>query len=129
MFVSLTLGITGFLCVLNAAFAIVFRKRHSGEMLSYIIVGLIELAIFALALVIRLGILTSIPYHLPPGLPLRSAEIGAALAIGIGLLPATYWHRSSASKLRARMAKDAKDLKEHDGGVHLRSSAPGDWMN
>ena len=129
MFVSLTLGITGFLCVLNTVFAMVFRKRHRGEVLSYAVVGLIELAIFALALVIRLGILTSIPYHLPPGLPLRSAEIGAALAVGIGLFPATYWQRSSAAKLRARMAEDAKVIKEHDGGVHVRSSAPGDWMN
>jgi len=27
------------------------------------------------------------------------------------------------------MAKDAQVLKERDGGVHIRSNAPGEWMN
>lgn len=130
LFISLTLGITGFLCILNAIFAVVFRKRRITEVLSYLAAGLLELAIFGVALAIRLGIVTSIPYHLPPGLSFNRAEIGAALAVGIGLLPAVYWHRTSASKIRARMAQDAKVIKERDGGVHVRSKTPrGDWMN
>jgi hypothetical protein len=31
--------------------------------------------------------------------------------------------------MRERMANDAKVLKERDGGVHVRSTAPGEWMN
>jgi hypothetical protein len=80
-------------------------------------------------LFLRLGILTHIPYHLPPHLPFNRAEIGAAIAIGIGLFPAAYWHRTSVSQVRERMAKDAHVLKERDGGVHVRSNAPGEWMN
>jgi len=129
MLISLTLGVTSFLCMLNIIFAVVFRKRHIRETLSYLAAGLLELAIFGVALAIRLGILTSIPYHLPPGLPFNRAEIGAALAIGIGLLPAAYWQRTSATQLRVRMAEDAKVIKERDGGVHVRSDAPEDWMN
>lgn len=129
MLISLSIGITGFLCILNATFAVAFRKRCTREVLSYLAAGLIELAIFGVVLAIRLGILTSIPYHLPPGLPFNRAEIGAALAVGIGLLPAVYWHRTSASKIRTRIAQDAIARKEGDGGVHVRSGAPGDWMN
>jgi len=129
MLISLTLGITSFLCMLNVIFAIVFRKRHIRETLSYLAAGLLELGIFAVALAIRLAILTSIPYHLPPGLPFNRAEIGAALAIGIGLLPAAYWQRTSATQLRVHLAEDAKVIKERNGGVHVRSSAPEDWMN
>ena len=124
-----SLWVTGFLCILNAAFAYIFRKRHTSEVLSYLAVGLIELAVFGFVLVLRLGILTSVPYPLPPGLNFSRAEIGAALAIGIGLFPAAYWHRISISQWRERMARDAKALKEQDGGVHVRNGAPGEWMN
>jgi len=127
--ISVSLWVTGFLCILNAAFAYIFRKRHTGEVLSYLAVGLIELAVFGFVLVLRLGILTSVPYPLPPGLSFNRAEIGAALAIGIGLFPAAYWHRTSIAQWRERMAKDAKALKERDGGVHVRSNTPGEWMN
>lgn len=127
--ISLTLGITGFLCILNAAFAVAFRKKRATEVLSYLAAGLLELAIFGVALALRLGIVTSIPYHLPPGLSFNRAEIGAALAVGIGLFPAVYWHRTSASQLRVRMAQDAKTIKERDGGVHVRNNTPSDWMN
>jgi len=51
------------------------------------------------------------------------------IAIGLGLFPAAYWHRTSISQVRERMAKDAQVLKERDGGVHIRSNAPGEWMN
>jgi len=27
------------------------------------------------------------------------------------------------------MAQDARIIKERDGGVHVRSNAPGEWMN
>ena len=97
-------------------------------MLSYLVAGLLELAIFGVALALRFGILTTIPYHLPPGLPFNRADIGAALAVGIGLLPAAYWHRTSATRLRVRIAEDAKIIKEHDG-VHVRNNTSEDWMN
>jgi len=129
MLISLTLGITGFLCVLNVILAVMFRKRHIRETLSYLVAGLLELAIFGVALALRLGILTTIPYHLPPGLPFNRAEIGAALAVGIGLLPAAYWHRTSATRLRVRIAEDAKIIKEHDSAVRVRNNPSEDWMN
>ncbi len=129
VFIDLTLAITGFLCALNAAFAVMFRKRRIIEILSYIAVGLLELGIFVLALLLRLGILTHIPYSLPPGLPFNRAEFGAAIAIGIGLFPAAFWHRTSVSQVRERMAHDAHVLKQQDSGVRVRSDTPGEWMN
>jgi hypothetical protein len=128
-FISLTLIITGLLCILNIAFALVYRKRRRAEFLSYIAATLIESGLFVFTLLLRLGILTHIPYHLPPHLPFNRAEIGTAIATGIGLFPAAYWHRTSISQVRERMAKDAQVMKERDGGVHVRSNAPGEWMN
>lgn len=128
-FISLTLIITGLLCILNLAFALVYRKRRRAEFLSYIAATLIESGLFVFTLLLLLGILTHIPYHLPPHLPFNRAEIGTAIATGIGLFPAAYWHRTSISQVRERMAKDAQVLKERDGGVHIRSNAPGEWMN
>ena len=127
--ISLNLIFTGLLCILNIAFAIVYRKRRTAELLSYIAAIVIEAALFVFTLLLRLGILTHIPFHLPPHLPFNRAEIGAAIAIGIGLFPAAYWHRTTVSQMRERMAKDAQVLKERDGGVHIRSNAPGEWMN
>ena len=97
--------------------------------MSYLVVSLVELVILALALVLRLGILTSVPYHLPPGLSFSRAEIGAAFAVGIGLFPAAYWHRNSVSKLRARIEQDGKVMKEREREVYVRSNTPGGWMN
>jgi len=128
-FISLTLIITGILCILNIAFTLVYRKRRRAEFLSYIAASLIESGLFVFTLLLRLGILTHIPFHLPPHLPFNRAEIGTAIAIGVGLFPAAYWHRISISQVRERMAKDAQVLKERDGGVHIRSNAPGEWMN
>jgi len=107
----------------------VFRKRSRLEILSYVCVGFLEIAIFAFALALRLGILHGVPLPLPRHLPFNRAEIGAALAVGIGLFPAAYWHRTSAAQIRVRMAQDAKVIKEQDGGVHVRSHAPGEWLN
>ncbi len=129
LFITLTLIITCLLCLLNIAFAIVYRKRSTAELLSYIAAIVIEAAMFVFTLLLRLGILTHIPYHLPPHLPFNRAEIGTAIAIGVGLFPAAYWHRTSISQVRERMEKDAQVLKERDGGVHIRSNAPGEWMN
>ena len=126
---SVTLSFTSFLCLLNFAFAYAFRKKRAAEVLSYLAVGLLELLIFAFTLVLRLGILRGIPLHLPPHLPFNRAEIGATVAIAIGLFPAAYWHRTSASQIRAKMAEDARVIKEQDGGVRIRSNAPGEWMN
>ena len=128
-FISLNLIFTGLLCILNIAFAIVYRKRRTAELLSYIAAIVIEAGLFVFTLLLRLGILTHIPYHLPPHLPFNRAEIGTAIAIGVGLFPAAYWHRTTISQMRERMAKDAQVLKERDGGVHIRSNAPGEWMN
>ncbi len=129
VFISLTLVITCLLCLLNIAFAIVYRRRRGTELLSYIAAAVIEAGMFVFTLLLRLGILTHIPYHLPPHLPFNRAEIGTAIAIGLGLFPAAYWHRTSISQVRERMAKDAQVLKERDGGVRIRSNAPGEWMN
>ena len=129
IFISLTLVITSLLCLLNIIFAIAYRKRRAVELLSYIAAAVLEVGMFVFTLLLRLGILTHIPYHLPPHLPFDRAEIGTAIAIGVGLFPAAYWHRTSISQVRERMAKDAQVLKERDGGVHIRSNAPGEWMN
>ena len=127
--ITVTLLLTIFLCALNGLLAGLYRKRRTSEIISYIAVGIIELGLFAFTLVLRLGILRHIPFHLPPGLPFNRAEIGATIAIAIGLFPAAYWHRTSASQIRAKMAEDARVIKEQDGGVRSRSNAPGEWMN
>jgi hypothetical protein len=124
-----TLWITGFLMLLNIVCAILFRGRRPVEILFYVAAALIELGIFLFALLLRLGILTHIPYHLPPGLPFDLAEIGAAIAVGIGLFPVSFWHRTSATQLRARIAKDTQDMHNHQGNVRVRSNTPGEWMN
>ena len=127
--VTVTLWITGFLVLINVVCAILFRKRRSLEILFYVVAALLELSIFVLALLFHQGILTHLPYHLPPGLPFDLAEIGAAIAVGIGLFPVSFWHRTSATQLRARIAKDAQDMQHHQGNVRVRSNAPGEWMN
>lgn len=124
-----SLVVTGFLCILNCVFAYIFRKRKKGERLSYIAVGVIELLIFAVTLAWRLGMLHSIPFHLPQHLPFNRAEIAGAVAIGIGLFPAAYWHRTSVAQMRTRMQQDAQIMKQRDANVRVRSNAPGEWMN
>lgn len=127
--ITVTLLLTFFLCALNGLLAVLYRKRRTGEIISYIAVGIIELALFAFTLALRLGILRHIPFHLPPGLPFNRAEIGATLAIAIGLFPAAYWHRTSLAQLRQRMARDAKVMQQRKSGVQVHSNAPGEWMN
>ncbi|HKV59926.1 MAG TPA: hypothetical protein VJO32_16670 [Ktedonobacteraceae bacterium] len=127
--VTVTLCITGFLVLLNVACAILFRKRRPLEILFYVAAALIELGIFVVALLFRVGVLTHLPYHLPPGLPFDLAEIGAAIAVGIGLFPVSFWHRTSATQIRARIARDTQDMQNHQASVRVRSNAPGEWMN
>lgn len=127
--INFSLGATILLFLLNVTFALIFRKRHKGEILSYIVVAVLEVGIFAFALALRLRLLPAVPYHLPPGLPFNRAELGAAIAIGVGLFPAAYWHRTSTAQLRARLEADAKMLKEQEKSVRVRGNAPGEWMN
>jgi ABC-type dipeptide/oligopeptide/nickel transport system permease component len=122
------LFLTAFLFILNTVFTIAFRKKRLLEVLSFIAAALIELGIFAFLLVLRLGLLTHVPLNLPPGLPVDRAEIGATIALAIGLFPAAYWQRMSMSQLRQRMAEDAKVIKNRDG-VRIRSNTPGEWLN
>ena len=127
--ISLTLGATIFLCLLNIVFAVVFRKRSTREVVCYVAAALIEGMIFVFALTLRLRLLHSVPFHLPPGLPFNRAQIGAAIALGVGLFPAAYWHRTSVAQLRKRLEEDAKVLKEQEKSVRVRNSVPGEWMN
>lgn len=127
--ITISLWIAGFLCALNVALAVLFRRRSLKEVVSYYVVIVLELAIFVFALLFHLGVITSVPYHLPPGLQFNRAEIGATIAIAVGLFPAAYWHHTSLSDLNTRMAEDAKVLKERNGGVRVRENAPGEWMN
>ncbi len=127
--IYLTLVITASLCIANAVFAVIFRKRRIAEILSYIAASLVELTFFVFVLLLRLGILTHIPYHLPSSLPFSRTEFGAAVALGLGLFPAAYWHRTSVSQVRERMSHDAQVLKQRDSGVRVRRNAPGEWLN
>ena len=127
--VVLTLWLTGLLCLLNVVFAIAYRKRDIKEVISYYAAGSVELIIFVFAMLLYSGVISAIPYHLPPGLPVNRAEIGAALAFGIGLFPAAYWHRINLSELPRRIAEDGQVIKDRDGGVRVRKSSPGEWMN
>jgi hypothetical protein len=127
--VPLTLGITGFLCLLNILLAILFRKRHKKEVLTYYAAFAIELAIFVVTLLVYLGTISTTPFHLMHGLPFNQAEIGAALAIGIGLFPAAYWHRVNLSDLPSRIAQDGRTMKQQNAGRIHDISQHGEWMN
>ena len=127
--VTITLWITGFLVLLNIVCAILFRRRRHLELFFYVAAAVLELGIFILAFLFHLGVLTHLPYHLPPGLPFDLTEIGMAVAVGIGLFPVSFWHRTSAARIRARIAKDTQEMQQHQGTVRVRSSAPGEWMN
>jgi len=127
--ITTMLFVSAFLFLLNLALAIAFRKRRALEVLSYIAASLIQLAIFVFVLILRIGILTHVPLMLPASLPIDRTELGAPLALAIGLIPAAYWHRTSMAQLRQRMADDAKVIKNREGGVRIRSNAPGEWLN
>lgn len=127
--ITTMLFVSAFLFLLNLALAIAFRKRRALEVLSYIAASLIQLAIFVFVLILRIGVLTHVPLMLPASLPVDRTELGAPLALAIGLIPAAYWHRTSMAQLRQRMADDAKVIKNREGGVRIRSNAPGEWLN
>jgi hypothetical protein len=126
---AITLWITGFLCLLNIALAVLFRGRNKKEVISYYTVCFFELAVFIFALLFYLGVITQsqIPYPLPPGLSINRAEIAAALAIGIGLFPAALWHSINLSELPSRIAEDGKVMKQSSAGVSIKK--PDEWMN
>ncbi len=126
----LTLWIAGFLCLLNIALAVFYRKRQRKEVVSYFVACGIELLVFVFALLFTLGVITrtQIPYPLPTTAPINRAEILAALAIGLGLFPAAYWHRINLAELPNRIAEDGKNMKNRDGGVHVNKT-PGEWLN
>jgi hypothetical protein len=126
---TVVIFVTAFLVILNASLAIVSRKKRALQVGSFILACLLELLIFALALVLRLGIMTHVPFNLPPGLPINQAEIGTTLALAIGLFPAAYWQGTSLSTLRQRMEEDAKVIKNREGGVRIRGNGPGEWLN
>ena len=121
--------VAAFLFLLNLALAIAFRKRGTLEVLSYVAASLIQLAICVFVLLLHVGILTHVPLTLPASMPIDRTELGGSLALAIGLFPAAYWHRMSMSQLRQRMADDAKVIKNREGGVRIRSNAPGEWLN
>lgn len=125
-----TLWITGFLCFFNIALAIFFRRRRKQEVFSYYAICAIEMAIFVFAILFYFDVITraQIPYPLPPKLPINRAEIAAALAIGIGLFPAAYWHSINLSELPGRIAEDGKLLRNREGSMHIHRR-PGEWMN
>ncbi len=127
--VTIMVFVAAFLFLLNVALAIAARKRRAIVILSFAVAGLIELAIFVFVLLLRIGVLTHVPLALPSGLPFNRTEVGSALALAIGLFPAAYWQRTSMSELRQRMAEDAKVIKNREGGVRIRSNAPGEWLN
>ena len=127
--VTITLWMTGFLCLLNVGLSLLFRKRHMRELLSYYIACSLELVIFIAALLFHMRIISHIPYSLPPGLGFNRAEIVAAIALAIGLFPAAYWHRTPFSELPGRIARDARVMKEHEGSVRVHSNAPDEWIN
>ncbi|MBA2396455.1 MAG: hypothetical protein H0V70_27330 [Ktedonobacteraceae bacterium] len=127
--VPIALWLAGFLCLLNIALAIFFRRNPPLEIVSYVLVVGIELVIFILALMANIGTLSRLPFYLPPSLPINQAEIVAALAIGIGLFPAAYWHRINVSELPKRIAEDGKTMKDREDSVHVRTGKPSEWMN
>jgi amino acid transporter len=129
LIVSITLWVTSFLCLLNIALALVFRKRSKKEVLSYCVSFIVELSIFVVSLLFYLSVLTTMPFHLPPGLPINQADIAAALAIGIGLFPAGYWHRVNLSDLPERIAQDGKNMKTNGPSIRVNKGSPGEWMN
>ena len=127
--VTIMLFVAPVLFLLNLALAIVFRKRRAIEVITYVLAGLIELAIFIFVLLLHIGVLTHVPLSLPAGLPINRAEIGGPLALAIGLFPAAYWHRTTLSQLRQRMRDDAKVIQNREGGVRIRGNSPGEWLN
>lgn len=129
LFVPIALWLAGFLCLLNIVLAILFRKNPRLEVVSYFAACGVELVILVLALLVHIGTISKLPFYLPPSLPINQAEIAAALAIGIGLFPAAYWHRINVSELPKRIAEDGKTMKSSKEGVHVRTGKPGEWMN
>lgn len=127
---AVSLWITGFLCLLNIGLAMFFRQQGKKEVITYYLACIFELLMFVLALLIQFDVITQarIPFHLPSGLPVNQAELAAALAVGIGLFPAAYWHRINLQDLPKRIAEDGKSFEANNARVRIRSG-PNEWMN
>ncbi|HTI15026.1 MAG TPA: hypothetical protein VL461_10700 [Dictyobacter sp.] len=124
-----TLGVAAFLFLLNVVLAIVFRKKKHVELLTYYVAGFLELVALAFSVLVVSGIIQHLPFTLPAGLPINQAEISAALAIGIGLFPAAYWHRVDISELPKRIAEDKENMQSHTISVNIREKRPDGWVN
>jgi len=129
--VAITLWITGLLCLLNIVLVLVFRHRGKSEIAAYYTSCGIELVIFVFFLLYYAHVITraDIPVYLPPKLPFNLAQIGATLAIGMGLFPIAYWHHVNLSDLPGRIARDGQEMKEQHAGVRVRDSSHGEWLN
>ena len=64
----------GFLCLLNVVFVYAFRKKRMAEILSYIVVGVLEVGIFVFVLGLRLSLIHRIPFHIPNYLPFTRTD-------------------------------------------------------
>ncbi|HTI15024.1 MAG TPA: hypothetical protein VL461_10690 [Dictyobacter sp.] len=124
-----TLGVSIFLCLLNVALAIIFRKNKHIELFTYYVAGFLELVALVFSVLVVFGIIQHLPFTLPAGLPINQAEISAALAIGIGLFPAAYWHRVDISELPKRMAEDKEKMQSQTISVNIREKRPDGWVN
>ncbi|GCE25700.1 hypothetical protein KDA_11840 [Dictyobacter alpinus] len=128
--IPVVLWVTGFLCLLNIGLAIFYRRNKRIEILSYYGACAFELLLFIGALLVMLHVISQSLFRLPQGLPINQAEIGVALAIGLGLFPAAYWHRINLSELPKRINEDGKNMNEAQARVRIRDrSIPGEWMN
>ncbi|GCE17859.1 hypothetical protein [Dictyobacter kobayashii] len=128
--IPVVLWVTGFLCVLNVALAIFYRRNKRAEVVSYYAAFAFELVLFVAALLVLLHVISQSFFRLPAGLPINQGEIGIALAIGLGLFPAAYWHRINISELPKRITEDGKNMKNNQANVRVRDrSIPGEWMN
>lgn len=124
------LCVTGFLCLLNVALAVFYRRNKRIEVITYYAAFGFELILFVAALLVLLHVFSQSFFRLPAGLPINQGEIGVALAIGLGLFPAAYWHRINIAELPKRITEDGKNMKNNQANVRVRDrSIPGEWMN
>ncbi|GLV57360.1 hypothetical protein KDH_41960 [Dictyobacter sp. S3.2.2.5] len=128
--IPVVLCVTGFLCLINVGLAIFYRHNKRAEIITYYAAFAFELILFVAAFLVLLGVFSQSFFRLPAGLPINQGEIGVALAIGLGLFPAAYWHRINISELPKRITEDGQNLKNNQIDVRIRDrSIPGEWMN
>ena len=89
---AVTLWITGFLCLLNIALAIFFRRRRKKEVFSYYIVCMVEIAVFAFAILFYFDVITQSANSL-------SLASKASDKPGRACCCAGYWYWSDSRRL------------------------------